>query len=224
MNSKDITIDYILEKYKHRTFYLYHIKGKKWGCTINLKRRLKEQKYTIKDTEEVKEVIGIQVADRLEKFLNERDGYPYNHTQSYILRLLARNKSAQTKKKKYTKPSNTNRKSKLSNRHKKNISRGLEKAYFEGRRTKADKSFMQTDEYKKKMSNSFKNVWKTEKDKMMKSRARGSNNGVSVLSEDSVKYIKLNYPTLSYRKLAKELNVSVKTIWNVVKGNTWKHI
>ena len=85
-----MTIEEIKEKYKFHIFYLYHIKGKKWGCTLELKKRLQKQGYTIQDTEEVKQVIGIQVADRLEKFLNEREGYSYNHTQSYINALYKR--------------------------------------------------------------------------------------------------------------------------------------
>jgi hypothetical protein len=51
-------------------YYIYHIKGVKWGCTINLKRRLKAQNYTINDVCEIIEETDLNKASDLEKELN----------------------------------------------------------------------------------------------------------------------------------------------------------
>jgi hypothetical protein len=62
-------------------YYIYHIKGVKWGMTNNLQRRLEQQNYTSAD--EVIEEADLDKAADLEKELNLRDGYPWNDTQDY---------------------------------------------------------------------------------------------------------------------------------------------
>lgn len=189
----DITLDYLYEKYKLRTFYLYHIKGKKWGCTLELEKRLSKQGFTLDDICEIKEVIGIRVADRLEKILNEKEGYSYNHTQSYIRALLMRCKSSQKanslpRKKHKTK---ANRADKLSNRHKKHIGIGLKKAYDEGRRTERDTSYIQTEEYRKKLSEAQLKNWQDPKRK--EKMPKGCDVSNAVLKEDDVRFIRKTY-------------------------------
>ena len=44
------------------------------------------------------------------------------------------------------------------------------------------------------------------------------------LSEDKVRKIRAEYPSLSYAKLAKKYNVSIGSIVQVVKRISWKHI
>jgi hypothetical protein len=57
-------------------FYLYHIKGVKWGCTKrSVKRRVWEQGYTLNDVCEIIEKSDINIASKLEDEWNIRDGY-----------------------------------------------------------------------------------------------------------------------------------------------------
>ena len=218
-----ITIEEIKEKYKFNTFYLYHIKGKKWGCTLDLETRLKRQGYTKDDTEEVKEVIGIEVADKLEEFLNKKEGYSYNHTQSYINALYKRHlgskKGRHSKNRK--KPINYNRPEKLSNRHKRNIGIGLKKAYQEGRRDDIDRSFLQTQEYKDKISKKSKEMWKNPKRKQMMPKGPDVNN--ALFTEEQIKTIRELYElgNTSYTKLAEEYNCSKSCIGNIIKRKTY---
>jgi hypothetical protein len=64
-------------------YYIYHIKGVKWGCTINLKRRLKAQNYTINDVCEIIEETDLNKASDLEKELNIKNGYNWRDDQDY---------------------------------------------------------------------------------------------------------------------------------------------
>ncbi len=71
-------------------YYIYHIKGKKWGMTNNLVRRLKKQNLN-----KVNDVIleeDIDTAADLEKELNIRDGYEWNDSQDYRIILKAARK------------------------------------------------------------------------------------------------------------------------------------
>lgn len=70
-------------------YYIYHIKGVKWGMTNNLKRRLKQQNYTLFDVVKVIEEEDLDKAADLEKKLNLRDGYPWNDSQDYRVILNA---------------------------------------------------------------------------------------------------------------------------------------
>jgi len=64
-------------------YTLYHIKGKKWGCTNNLKKRLKRQGYSIGDVYETETYNDIDTAADREKVLNLKYGYPWCDTQDY---------------------------------------------------------------------------------------------------------------------------------------------
>lgn len=64
-------------------FYLYHIKGVKWGCSKQLSIRLKNQGYTLNDVCEIVEQSDINIASDLEKQWNIRDGYGWNDSQDY---------------------------------------------------------------------------------------------------------------------------------------------
>lgn len=64
-------------------YYLYHIKGLKWGCTKNLEKRLRKQGYSISDCSNVITVSNIDKAAEMEKQLNLEYGYKNQH-QSYI--------------------------------------------------------------------------------------------------------------------------------------------
>jgi hypothetical protein len=70
-------------------YYLYHIKGKKWGCTQHLKQRLKRQGYTLDDVCEIIEKQDLDEAADLEKELNLKYGYPWNDSQDYRVILKA---------------------------------------------------------------------------------------------------------------------------------------
>jgi hypothetical protein len=72
-----------------KTYYIYHIKGVKWGCTNNLKRRLKQQKYTLTDVCEIIQETDLDTAADLEKQLNLRDGYKWRDDQDYRVILKA---------------------------------------------------------------------------------------------------------------------------------------
>jgi len=64
-------------------YYLYHIKGVKWGMTKRtVKRRVWEQGYTLNDVCEIIEISDIDTASDLEQQLNIRDGYK-NQIHSY---------------------------------------------------------------------------------------------------------------------------------------------
>lgn len=68
-------------------YYIYHIKGKKWGMTNNLVRRLKRQNLS-----RVNDVIlekDLDKAADLEKKLNQKYGYPWNVSQDYRIILKA---------------------------------------------------------------------------------------------------------------------------------------
>ena len=76
-------------------YYIYHIKGVKWGMTDDLQRRLSQQGYTSADN--VIEEEDIDKAADLEKELNLRDGYGWNPTQDYriIVKLAKEGAKAQ---------------------------------------------------------------------------------------------------------------------------------
>lgn len=59
-------------------YTLYHIKGKKWGCTKSrrLSARLAAQGYTIDDVYEFEKYDDIYEASNRELELQRRDGYP----------------------------------------------------------------------------------------------------------------------------------------------------
>ena len=64
-------------------FYLYHIKGKKWGCTKHLKRRLKVQGFEMSDVAEIIEVLDKNTAAEKEKKLNLDFGYRWSDREDY---------------------------------------------------------------------------------------------------------------------------------------------
>ena len=64
-------------------FYLYHIKGIKWGCTKNLEQRLQRQGYTKSDCQNIIEIDDIDKASETEKELNLQYGYKWNSSQDY---------------------------------------------------------------------------------------------------------------------------------------------
>jgi hypothetical protein len=204
-----ITVDYILEKYKHRTFYLYHILGKKWGCTLDIERRLRKQGFTPNDCVEIKEVIGVRVADRLEKFLNEREGYPYNHTQSYIKNLL--NRAIGLSKMDYSKRDNSylgkwNKGRVVSNRTKKKLSLVIRKAFAEGT--------IDRNKYGKKGQDN--------------NNSKLTENDVRIIREKHFKLINQNCKVpkgkLTSKQLSEKFNVTTVTILRIVNRNMWKHI
>ena len=77
-------------------YTLYHIPGKKWGCTSrNLIKRLKEQNLTLSDISETKSVLSIEDADLLEEKLNIEAGYSWKRSEKYsnITKLAAENRT-----------------------------------------------------------------------------------------------------------------------------------
>ena len=52
----------------------------------------------------------------------------------------------------------------------------------------------------------------------------GENQHLSKLKKDNVLEIRENKDKLSYRKLANKYNVSIFSIYSVIKNKTWKHI
>ena len=56
-------------------YSIYHIKGVKIGVSTNVKRRVKEQGYTIKDVEVLEEHTDIYEVSRREIILQEQHGY-----------------------------------------------------------------------------------------------------------------------------------------------------
>ena len=200
-----ITLDYILEKYKHRTFYLYHILGKKWGCTLDIEKRLRDQNFTKNDCVEIKEVIGIQVADRLEKFLNERDGYPYSHTQSYIVALIKQLKRNKNRKRK---PSGIVTKGfsgkNHSNRSKLKTSRTVKRLYKEGKikptRHSGEKNGMAK--------------YTAEQARFVKQHYFKQKNQYDIPPKGK----------LTVRQIMDEINVSYRFVRRVSTDGGWKHI
>ena len=100
----------------------------------------------------------------------------------------------------------------------------------------ADKSYFQTEEYKTKMSESTKSIWKNERENMMKNRPRGSDIAQSKLTDENVRFIRKVYykvvnqytpipkGKMSITQLANKFNCSTLTILNVVNGKLWKHV
>lgn len=84
-------------------FTLYHIKGVKWGCTNNLKERLRAQGYTESDVCETIEVVDIITATQMEEELNKRDMYGWNPSQNYIRVVRAGRKRGPFKPEEYKK-------------------------------------------------------------------------------------------------------------------------
>ena len=56
-------------------YYLYHIKGVKWGCSNQLKIRLKNQGYSFCNVEDIIAVVDVNEASEMEKLLNKQYGY-----------------------------------------------------------------------------------------------------------------------------------------------------
>lgn len=65
-----------------------------------------------------------------------------------------------------------------------------------------------------------------EREHLKKSRARGTNSGNSVLTEEQVKQIRAQYVPriVSLRKLADKYGVDKRTVLNIVNRSTWTHI
>lgn len=61
-------------------FYIYHIKGKKWGCTNRLEQRLKQQGYKISDVDRLIIVGNEDKAADMELELNKEYGYIHQLT------------------------------------------------------------------------------------------------------------------------------------------------
>jgi hypothetical protein len=70
-------------------YYLYHIKGVKWGCSKTLVKRLKAQGYSLTDAYEIIEISDLDEAADMEKELNIRDGYRWRDDQDYRVILNA---------------------------------------------------------------------------------------------------------------------------------------
>ena len=64
-------------------YYLYHIKGVKWGCTKNLEQRLKKQGYSITDCSNIITIGNIDKASDMERELNLQYGYKWIESQDY---------------------------------------------------------------------------------------------------------------------------------------------
>lgn len=64
-------------------YKLYHIKGVKWGCSNQLKKRLSAQNYTIDNVCEIIEINDLNEASDMERELNIRDGYGWNKSKDY---------------------------------------------------------------------------------------------------------------------------------------------
>lgn len=60
---------------KLTTYYVYHIPGVKWGCTINLKDKLRKEGYEESDVSEIIELYDVVSATLLEIQLNEKHHY-----------------------------------------------------------------------------------------------------------------------------------------------------
>ena len=67
-----------------KPYYLYHIpQRKEWGCTTNLKRRLRHLKYKIEDVDRVITCGNVDMAADMERDLNIEYGYGWNPSQDY---------------------------------------------------------------------------------------------------------------------------------------------
>lgn len=77
------------------SYTLYHIKGKKWGCTNDLKRRLFQQGYESADELIIEE--DLDKAADLEKKLNLEYGYPWNDGTDYRNMLDIASKAGKSK-------------------------------------------------------------------------------------------------------------------------------
>ena len=66
-----------------KKYTLYHIKGIKWGMTTRLKRRLRDQGYTIEDCCEFEYYDDIDVGADREKELNLKFGYPWSDRNDF---------------------------------------------------------------------------------------------------------------------------------------------
>jgi hypothetical protein len=90
---------------------------------------------------------------------------------------------------------------------------------------KARKGFKFSEESKKKMSRSHtgKKLSEEHKKKMSK-LTTGSKNPFSKLNEEQAKYIKANPDSLSPGELARKMNVCYHTIYDIRRGNRWKHV
>ena len=66
-----------------KKYTLYHIKGVKWGMTTRLKRRLRDQGYTISDCCGFEYYDDIDVGADREKELNLKFGYPWNDRNDF---------------------------------------------------------------------------------------------------------------------------------------------
>lgn len=68
-------------------YYIYHIKGVKWGCTNNLKYRLSQQGYTFCDVFDIIAISDKDTATQKEIQLNKKWGYksdPIIYSQTII--------------------------------------------------------------------------------------------------------------------------------------------
>ena len=112
----------------------------------------------------------------------------------------------------------------------------IKKRHQEGRYANVDKSVFQTEEYKTKMSEITKSIWKNERENMMHNRPRGSNHYLSKLTEEDVKFIRKVYfrvvnkftaipkGKMNSKQLEDKFNCDKTTILRVASGKTWKHI
>ena len=64
---------------KLTTYYIYHIPNVKWGCTTNLKDKLRRDGYKESDVSEIIEVYDIVSATLLELQLNEKHHYTFKY-------------------------------------------------------------------------------------------------------------------------------------------------
>jgi len=76
-----------------KKYTLYHIKAVKWGMTTDLKRRMRNQGYTISDCCEFEYYDDIDVGADREKELNIKFGYPWNDGQDYRIIMKAHSKT-----------------------------------------------------------------------------------------------------------------------------------
>ena len=105
-------------------------------------------------------------------------------------------------------------------------------------RKSADKSIFQTEEFKTKMSESFKLLWENEREYMLNTRVNGSNHYLSKLTEQDIKFIRKAYfrvvnqyqhtpipqGKMTTKQLADKFNCVNSTILKIVNGKRWKHV
>lgn len=72
-------------------FYVYHIKGKKWGCTDDLESRLKQQGFTIQDCANVITVGNRKKASDMERELQIEYGYPVDNVPYDVMQSSMKN-------------------------------------------------------------------------------------------------------------------------------------